>query len=140
MPAIHWEYIVFATTGNKVLGYFDVLAWGYGAYLDLHVQGPNGQLVAKYEEKSEARVEFTAQEDGEHSLCFKNAIKDTEVSFRINTESDSLLADVAKEGKCNLCQSCDVFFSACWNVAVIRILTTFNILCLLTCCIVNRAC
>ena len=84
--------------GNKVLGFFDVLSWGYGAYVYLHVHGPSGREIKKFEAESEGRVEFTAEEDGEYSFCFKNAYTETEVSFWVNTESDSALADVAKEG------------------------------------------
>ena len=76
-----------------------MLSWGYGAYVYLHVTGPSGQDIEKHEAESEGRVEFIAAEDGEYSFCFKNAYTDTEVSFTINTETDSALADVAKEGK-----------------------------------------
>lgn len=87
--------------GNKVLGFFDVLSWGYGAYVYLHVAAPNGREVKKFEAESEGRIEFEAEEDGEYSFCFKNAYTQTEVSFWINTESDSALADVAKEEHVN---------------------------------------
>ncbi len=64
----------------------------------LHVHGPSGREIRKFEAESEGRIEFVAEEDGEHSFCFKNAYTETDVSFWINTESDSALADVAKEG------------------------------------------
>lgn len=85
--------------GNKVLAFFDVLSWGYGAYVYLYVKSPSGRDIQKFEAESEGRVEFTASEDGEHSFCFKNAYTETEVSFWVNTETDVALADVAKEGK-----------------------------------------
>lgn len=85
--------------GNKVLAFFDVLSWGYGAYVYLHVNAPSGREIQKFEAQSEGRVEFVATEDGEHSFCFKNAYTETEVSFWINTETDSALSDVAKEGR-----------------------------------------
>jgi len=81
------------------LAFFDVLSWGYGAYVYLHVTAPSGQEIQKFEAESEGRVEFVASEDGEYSFCFKNAYTETEVSFWINTETDSALSDVAKEGK-----------------------------------------
>jgi hypothetical protein len=84
--------------GNKVLAFFDVLSWGYGAYVYLYVNAPSGREIQKFEAESEGRVEFTATEDGEHSFCFKNAYTETEVSFWVNTETDVALADVAKEG------------------------------------------
>lgn len=83
---------------NKVLAFFDVLSWGYGAYVNLVVNSPTGRELKKFEAESEGRVEFVATEDGEHSFCFSNAYTETEVSFWINTETDSALADVAKEG------------------------------------------
>lgn len=85
--------------GNKVLAFFDVLSWGYGAYVYLYVNAPSGSEIQKFEAESEGRVEFTAAEDGEHSFCFKNAYTETEVSFWVNTETDVALADVAKEGE-----------------------------------------
>jgi emp24/gp25L/p24 family/GOLD len=85
--------------GNKVLAFFDVLSWGYGAYVYLTVVSPSGKEIQKFEAESEGRVEFDALEDGEYSFCFKNAYSETEVSFWVNTESDGALADVAKEGK-----------------------------------------
>ena len=81
-----------------MLAFFDVLSWGYGAYVYLHVTSPSGREIKKYEAESEGRVEFIATEDGEHNFCFRNAQTETEVSFWINTESDSALSDVAKEG------------------------------------------
>lgn len=87
------------TTGNKVLAFFDVLSWGYGAYVYLQVTSPTGREIQKFEAESEGRVEFVASEDGEHNFCFKNAHSETEVSFWVNTETDSALSDVAKEGK-----------------------------------------
>jgi hypothetical protein len=84
--------------GNKVLAFFDVLSWGYGAYVYLYVNSPSNKEIQKFEAESEGRVEFTATEDGEHSFCFKNAYTETEVSFWVNTETDVALADVAKEG------------------------------------------
>lgn len=87
-----------ALTGNKVLAFFDVLSWGYGAYVYLHVTAPSGHEIQKFEAESEGRVEFEATEDGEHSFCFKNAYTETEISFWVNTETDSALSDVAKEG------------------------------------------
>ena len=81
-----------------MLAFFDVLSWGYGAYINLYVTSPNGQELQKFEAESEGRVEFFAKEDGEYSFCFKDAHVDTEVSFWVNTETDSLLSDVAKEG------------------------------------------
>lgn len=92
----------FAITGNKVLAFFDVLSWGYGAYVNLYVTGPNGHEIQKFEAESEGRVDFIAGEDGEHSFCFKNAHTETDVSFWINTETDSALSDVAKEGTLTL--------------------------------------
>lgn len=59
---------------------------------------PSGKEVQKFDGEGEGRVEFVASEDGEHSFCFKNAYTETEVSFWINTETDSALSDVAKEG------------------------------------------
>lgn len=88
--------------GNKVLAFFDVLSWGYGAYVYLYVKAPSGKDIQKFEAESEGRVEFTATEDGEHSFCFKNAYSETEVSFWVNTETDVALADVAKEGMLHL--------------------------------------
>lgn len=85
--------------GNKVLAFFDVLSWGYGAYVYLYVKSPTGTEIQKFEAESEGRVEFTASTDGEHSFCFKNAYTETEVSFWVNTETDVALADVAKEGR-----------------------------------------
>lgn len=82
-----------------MLAFFDVLSWGYGAYVYLHVNAPSGREIQKFEAQSEGRVEFVATEDGEHSFCFKNAYTETEVSFWINTETDSALSDVAKEGR-----------------------------------------
>jgi hypothetical protein len=84
--------------GNKVLAFFDVLSWGYGAYVYLDVTAPSGRSIQKFEAESEGRVEFVASEDGEHSFCFKNAYTETEVSFWVNTETDVALADVAKAG------------------------------------------
>lgn len=84
--------------GNKVLAFFDVLSWGYGAYVYLYVTSPSGHELQKFEAESEGRVEFMATEDGEHAFCFKNAYSETEVSFWVNTETDVALADVAKEG------------------------------------------
>lgn len=81
-----------------MLAFFDVLSWGYGAYVYLSVTAPSGHEMKKFEAESEGRVEFTATEDGEHSFCFKNAQTETEVSFWVNTESDSSLSEVAKEG------------------------------------------
>lgn len=81
-----------------MLAFFDVLSWGYGAYVYLHVTAPSGRELQKFEAESEGRVEFVAAEDGEHTFCFKNAYTETEVSFWINTETDSALSDVAKEG------------------------------------------
>lgn len=75
-----------------------MLSWGYGAYVYLHVSSPTGREIQKFEAESEGRVEFVATEDGEHNFCFKNAYTETEVSFWINTETDSALSDVAKEG------------------------------------------
>jgi emp24/gp25L/p24 family/GOLD len=88
--------------GNKVLAFFDVLSWGYGAYVYLDVNAPTGRNIQKFEAESEGRVEFIAAEDGEHSFCFKNAYTETEVSFWVNTETDVALADVAKEGQSSL--------------------------------------
>lgn len=81
-----------------MLAFFDVLSWGYGAYVYLHVHGPMGKEIRKFEAESEGRIEFVAEDDGEYSFCFKKAYTETEVSFWVNTESDSALADVAKEG------------------------------------------
>lgn len=81
-----------------MLAFFDVLSWGYGAYVYLHVTAPSGRELQKFEAESEGRVDFIAAEDGEHTFCFKNAYTETEVSFWINTETDSALSDVAKEG------------------------------------------
>lgn len=81
-----------------MLAFFDVLSWGYGAYVYLHVTAPSGREIQKFEAESEGRVEFIASEDGEHTFCFKNAYSETEVSFWVNTETDSALSDVAKEG------------------------------------------
>lgn len=83
---------------NKVLAFFDVMSWGYGAYVYLLVKSPSGREIQKFEAESEGRVDFMAEEDGEYSFCFKNAYSETEVSFWVNTESDVALADVAKEG------------------------------------------
>jgi hypothetical protein len=69
--------------GNKVLAFFDVLSWGYGAYVYLYVNSPSNKEIQKFEAESEGRVEFTATEDGEHSFCFKNAYTETEVSLRL---------------------------------------------------------
>lgn len=74
-----------------------MLTFGHSAYVYLSVSSPSGRELQKFEAESEGRVEFTAKEDGEHSFCFKNAYAETEVSFWTNTESDSALADVAKE-------------------------------------------
>lgn len=82
-----------------MLAFFDVLSWGYGAYVDLRVTAPSGREIQKFEAESEGRVDFTATEDGEHNFCFLNAQTETEVSFWVNTESDSALSDVAKQGK-----------------------------------------
>lgn len=95
---MRWFASAVFSTGNKVLAFFDVLSWGYGAYVYLQVTSPSGHEIQKFEAESEGRVDFTANEDGEHSFCFKNAQTETEVSFWINTESDSALTDVAKEG------------------------------------------
>lgn len=84
--------------GNKVLAFFDVMSWGYGAYVYLQVVSPSGREIQKFEAESEGRIDFTATEDGEHRFCFRNAQTETEVSFWVNTESDSALTDVAKEG------------------------------------------
>lgn len=84
--------------GNKVLAFFDVMSWGYGAYVYLQVVSPSGHELQKFDAESEGRIDFTATEDGEHSFCFRNAQTETEVSFWVNTESDSALTDVAKEG------------------------------------------
>lgn len=84
---------------NKVLAFFDVLSWGYGAYVYLLVKSPSGREIQKFEAESEGRVEFNAEEDGEYSFCFKNSYSETEVSFWVNTDSDVGLADIAKEGK-----------------------------------------
>lgn len=85
------------------MAFFDVLSWGYGAYVYLHVTAPSGREIQKFEAESEGRVEFEASEDGEHSFCFKNAYTETEVSFWVNTETDSVLSDVAKEGTSCFC-------------------------------------
>ncbi|CAN8068569.1 unnamed protein product [Agarophyton chilense] len=87
--------------GNKVLAFFDVLSWGYGAYVNLHVNAPSGREIQKFDAQSEGRVDFVATEDGEHSFCFKNAYTETEVSFWVNTETDSALSDVAREEHVN---------------------------------------
>lgn len=87
--------------GNKVLAFFDVLSWGYGAYVYLYVTAPSGREIQKFEAESEGRVDFIASEDGEHNFCFKNAHTETEVSFWVNTETDSALSDVAKEEHVN---------------------------------------
>jgi len=87
-----------ARTGNKVLAFFDVVSWGYGAYVTLEVTAPSGKQLQSFVSESEGRVDFTAAEDGEFNFCFKNAYSETEVSFWINTETDVGLADVAKEG------------------------------------------
>jgi len=84
--------------GNKVLAFFDVVSWGYGAYVTLEVTAPSGKQLQSFVSESEGRVDFTATEDGEFNFCFKNAYSETEVSFWINTETDVGLADVAKEG------------------------------------------
>lgn len=81
-----------------MLAFFDVISWGEGAYVYLHVTAPSGHEIQKFEAQTEGRVDFIASEDGEHSFCFKNAYSETEISFWINTETDSVLADVAKEG------------------------------------------
>ena len=86
-----------STTGNKVLSFFDVLTFGHTAYVYLTVTSPTGRLIQKFEAESEGRIEFTAQEEGEYTFCFKNAYAETEISFWTNTETDSALADVAKE-------------------------------------------
>lgn len=96
MKLLHDEH--HRCAGNKVLAFFDVLSFGYGAYVNLHVSAASGREIQKFEAESEGRVEFTAEEDGEHSFCFKNAHADTEVSFWINTETNSALSEVAKEG------------------------------------------
>lgn len=57
--------------------------------------------MQKFEAESEGRVEFIAAEDGEYSFCFSNAYTETELSFWINTESDSALSAVAKEEHVN---------------------------------------
>lgn len=84
--------------GNKVLAFFDVLSWGYGAYIYMTVTSPGGHELKKFDAESEGRIDFIATEDGEHSFCFQNAQTETEISFWVNTESDSALTDVAKEG------------------------------------------
>lgn len=89
---------IHTRAGNKVLAFFDVLSWGYGAYINLMVKAPSGHEIQKFDAESEGRVEFVASEDGEHSFCFSNAHTDTELSFWVNTETDSALSDVAKEG------------------------------------------
>jgi hypothetical protein len=101
--------------GNKVLAFFDVLSWGYGAYVYLAVVAPSGKEIQKFQAESEGRVEFDAEEDGEHSFCFKNAYSETEVSFWVNTESDVALADVAKEGKPSIMESM-TFSQVNWNI------------------------
>lgn len=85
-------------TGNKVLAFFDVVSWGYGAYVTLEVTAPSGKQLQSFVSESEGRVDFIAAEDGEYNFCFKNAYSETELSFWINTETDVGLADVAKEG------------------------------------------
>lgn len=85
-------------TGNKVLAFFDVVSWGYGAYVTLEVTAPSGKQLQSFVSESEGRVDFVAAEDGEYNFCFKNAYSETELSFWINTETDIGLADVAKEG------------------------------------------
>lgn len=84
--------------GNKVLAFFDVISWGYGTTIGLRATAPSGREIEKFESESEGRVEFVATEDGEHTFCFSNAQSETEVSFWVNTESDSALSDVAKQG------------------------------------------
>lgn len=95
-----------------MLAFFDVLSWGYGAYVDLRVTAPSGREIQKFEAESEGRVDFTATEDGEHNFCFLNAQTETEVSFWVNTESDSALSDVAKQGKLFILLTAVVFFSS----------------------------
>lgn len=85
-------------TGNKVLAFFDVVSWGYGAYVTLEVTAPSGKQLQSFVSESEGRVDFVAAEDGEYNFCFKNAYSETELSFWINTETDIGLSDVAKEG------------------------------------------
>lgn len=87
--------------GNKVLAFFDVLSWGYGAYIYMTVTSPGGHELKKFDAESEGRIDFIATEDGEHSFCFQNAQTETEISFWVNTESDSALTDVAKEEHVN---------------------------------------
>ncbi|KAK1857580.1 hypothetical protein I4F81_000196 [Pyropia yezoensis] len=83
--------------GNKVLAFFDVVSWGYGAYVTLEVTAPSGKQLQSFVSESEGRVDFVAAEDGEYNFCFKNAYSETELSFWINTETDIGLSDVAKE-------------------------------------------
>lgn len=81
-----------------MLAFFDVVSWGYGAYVTLEVTSPSGKQLQSFVSESEGRVDFAAEEDGEYNFCFKNAYSETELSFWINTETDIGLADVAKEG------------------------------------------
>lgn len=81
-----------------MLAFFDVVSWGYGAYVTLEVTSPSGKQLQSFVSESEGRVDFVAAEDGEYNFCFKNAYSETELSFWINTETDIGLSDVAKEG------------------------------------------
>lgn len=98
LVAFHCSFALFSATGNKVLAFFDVVSWGYGAYVTLEVTSPSGKQLQSFVSESEGRVDFVAEEDGEYNFCFKNAYSETELSFWINTETDIGLADVAKEG------------------------------------------
>jgi len=86
---------------NKVLAFFDVVSWGYGAYVYLKVKSPSNKVLRTFDAESEGRVEFTAEEDGEYSFCFHNPYTAVEVSFWVNIENDFGLSDVIKQEHVN---------------------------------------
>mmetsp|Transcript_6499 Transcript_6499/g.13008 ORF Transcript_6499/g.13008 Transcript_6499/m.13008 type:complete len:199 (-) Transcript_6499:124-720(-) len=86
-----------AHRGNKVLAFFDVLSWGYGAYAYLVVTSPTGRELKRFDAQSEGKVDFYAEDDGEYNFCFKNHQSETEISFSVNLETDYGLSEVAKE-------------------------------------------
>ncbi|KAA8497870.1 Transmembrane emp24 domain-containing protein p24beta3 [Porphyridium purpureum] len=86
---------------NKVLAFFDVVSWGYGAYVYLEVKSPRGMIIKKFEAESEGRIDFVAEEDGEYTFCFSNSYAATEVSFWVNIENDFGLSQVIKEEHVN---------------------------------------
>lgn len=70
-----------------------------GRWYGCQVSSPSGKELQVEKAASEGRVDFTAEEDGEYSFCFKGAKGGkTDVKFWVNTETDFGLADLVKEG------------------------------------------